>query len=142
MTKQAIENSVVTLASMTTGAMLSRVVANKLPIDNTKIRRGAVILAGILGASYLDRSSTGKAIVQDMAMASAVTQTGYLVKDFLGDTLKDNKLLYPALGSPMDDFLDEPFELDSTDFLSSYLEPNYDFISEETDFEVIEEFEN
>lgn len=142
MTQQALESSVVTLASMSAGAILSRIVANKLPIENTKIRRGTIILAGILGASYLDRKTTGKAIAQDMAMATAVTQAGYLVKEVLGDTLKDNKLLYPALGSPIDNFIDAPFELDSSDFLSSYLEPNYDFISEDTDFEVLQEFES
>ncbi|CAA0177213.1 conserved hypothetical protein [Tenacibaculum maritimum] len=139
MTKESIEKSVVTLASMSAGAMLSRIAAGKLPIQNTKLKRGALALAGLVGAAYLDRKTTGKAIAQDMAMATALTQSGYLVKELLDEKLKGNPVLHSALGSPYDNW-NEPFELDSTDFLASYISPNYDTISEDIPYEEIEDF--
>lgn len=138
MTKKGFENSVVSLASMTAGAMGSRIIADKLPIKNKKLARGILIATGIIGASALDRSSTGRKIGQDMALSMAVTQTGHLIKDVMEARLKENQKLHPALGNPYED-IDAPMLLDSSDFLSSYT-PNYDTISEDVHFEEVEEF--
>lgn len=138
MTKKGLENTAVSLVSMTAGAMASRIVADKLPLKNSKLKRGALILAGVLGASALDRKNTGRKIGQDMAISVAVTQTGHLLKEVLEEKLKNNKTLAPALGSPMGDW-DNPIVLDSTNFLSGYT-PNYDGISEDIIFEDVQEF--
>lgn len=132
MTKKGLEKSVVTLASMTAGAMVSRIVAEKLPIKKTKLKRGVLIVAGIVGASALDQKTTGRKIGQDMAISVAVTQTGYLLKELLDDKLKDNKLLHPALGNPM---------YDGTSFLSSYT-GDYGYDYQEEPFGEINEFQN
>ncbi|KAF9659303.1 hypothetical protein HBA12_03385 [Tenacibaculum mesophilum] len=139
MRKESIENSVVSLLSMSAGAMLSRVTAKKLPMQNTKLKKGMLALAGVVGAAYLDRKTTGKSIAQDMAMGTAVTQTGELVKELLDEKLQKSPLLHSALGSPYDNW-NEPFALDSTDFLSSYTSPNYDGISEDISYETVEDF--
>ncbi len=135
MTKQALENTTVTLASMTVGAMASRIIADKLPIKNQKLKRGVLILAGILGASSLDRKTTGKKVAQDMAISVAVTQSGHLLKEVLDSKLKDNKLLSPALGNPIIDY--DNSLLDSSEFLSNYT-PNYDHISEQVSYQEVE----
>lgn len=138
MTKKGLENSVVSLASMTAGAMGSRIIADKLPMKNKKLVRGLLIATGVLGASALDRSSTGRKIGQDMALSMAVTQTGHLIKEVVQGRLKENQTPHPALGNPLDEF-NEPMLLDSSNFLSSYT-PNYDAISEDVFFEEVEEF--
>ncbi|CAM1343764.1 hypothetical protein [Tenacibaculum amylolyticum] len=126
-----------TLASMTAGAMLSRLAVEQLTfIKNTKFKRGALIAAGILGAAALDRKTTGRKIGQEIAIATAVTQTGHLLKELLDERLKDSKM-HAALGSPMYNYDTEL--LDSSSFLSSYT-PNYDFISEDIPHESVAEF--
>lgn len=137
MTKKGVENSAVSVASMTAGAMASRIIADKLPIKNKHLKRGLLIATGILGASALDRKSTGRKIGQDMAISMAVTQTGHLIKEVVQGRLKEDQTLHPALGNPLDDF-NEPM-LDSSNFLASYT-PNYDAIAEDVLFEDVEEF--
>ncbi|WP_408040240.1 hypothetical protein [Tenacibaculum amylolyticum] len=121
---------------MTAGAMLSRLAVEHLPLKNTKLKRGALIAVGVLGAAALDRKTTGRKIGQEIAIATAVTQTGHLLKELLDERLKDSKM-HAALGSPMYNYDMEL--LDSSSFLSSYT-PNYDFISEDIPHENIQEF--
>lgn len=130
MTKKDLENSVVSLASMTAGAMASRIIADKLPIKDKKLKRGLLIATGILSASSLDRKSTGKKIGQDMAISIAVTQTGELIKEIVQSKLKKDEPLPIALGYPIDS-LNEPMLLDSEEFLGNYTSLNYDSIAED-----------
>lgn len=136
MKKKEVLNSIVTLASMTAGAMGSRVVADVIPIENTTIKRGVLVLGGIAGASSLDRKTTMRKIGQDAAISVAVTQAGYLLKDWIGEGLKDNKLLAPALGNPSKDYA----LLDSGTFLSSYTGGNFDFIPESSSYSDVRDF--
>ena len=136
MKKKEFVNSLVSLASMTVGAMGSRIAADAIPMQNNTIKRGLLVLGGIAGASSLDRKTTMRKIGQDAAISMAVTQTGYLLRDWLGDSFKDNKLLSPALGSPLEDYA----VLDSSNFLSSYKGANYDFISEDIGYEEVQDF--
>ena len=136
MKKKEFVNSLVSLASMTVGAMGSRIAADAIPMQNSTIKRGLLVLGGIAGASSLDRKTTMRKIGQDAAISMAVTQTGYLLRDWLGDSFKDNKLLSPALGNPLEDYA----VLDSSNFLSSYTGANYDFISEDIGYEEVQDF--
>lgn len=136
MKKEQIKNSLVSLASLTVGAMGSRLAVEHLPLENTSLKRWGLVLGGIAGASVLNRKSTSKKIGQDIAISMAVTQAGYLLKDWLGDKVKDNKIISQALGNPFDQYTG----LDSTSFLSSYTSPNYDFIAEDVTYEEVQEF--
>ncbi len=136
MKKEEFLSTLVSVASMTVGAMGSKIAADMIPIENTTVRSGLLVLGGIAGASMLDRKSTVRKIGQDVAISMAVTQTGELIKAWVGDRMKDNKFLAPALASPMDSYMD----LDSTNFLSSYGSTNYDFISEDVAYEPLQEF--
>ncbi len=136
MKKEQFVSSLVSLASLTVGTVSSRLAVEHIPIENTSLKRWGLVFGGIAGASALDRKSTGRKIGQDIAISIAVTQAGYLLKDWLGDKVKDNKILAQALGNPMDEYMG----LDSTNFLSSYTSPNYDFISEDVVYEEVQEF--
>ncbi len=108
MKKESIKNTVVTTASMIAGAMGSRIIADKLPLENTKLARGILILGGIVAAASLDRKSTGKKIAQDAAISMAVTQTGYLLKEQFEGKLKDGNVMKTGMGSPYTSF-DAPY---------------------------------
>ncbi|SED21869.1 hypothetical protein SAMN04489761_4662 [Tenacibaculum sp. MAR_2009_124] len=122
MTKEGIENSVVSLASMTAGAMASRIIADKLPIKNQKVKRGLLILGGIAAAASLDRKTTGKKVAQDAAISVAVTQTGYLLKEAFEGKLKDGGIADIGMGTPV--FFDD----------SSYLTPYEEEVIEVPEF--------
>ncbi|WP_299833763.1 hypothetical protein [uncultured Tenacibaculum sp.] len=124
------------MASLTVGAVGSRLAVEHVPIENTSLKRWGLILGGIAGASVLDRKSTGRKIGQDISISVAATQAGYLLKDWLGDKLKDNKVMAQALGSPYDEYMG----LDSTNFLSSYTSQNYDFVAEDVVYEEVQDF--
>lgn len=135
MKKEEFVKSLASLASVTVGAVGSRLAFQHVPIKSTALKRWGLVLGGIAGASMLDRKSTGRRIGQDIAVSVAATQAGYLLKDWLGDTIKDNKIMAQALGSPIYEYMD----LDSTEFLSSYTSPDYNGI-EDIDFEEVQEF--
>ncbi|CAM1355861.1 hypothetical protein [Tenacibaculum halocynthiae] len=138
MTKQELKNTLLSSFSMTTGGMASRVIAEKLPIKNNHLKRGSLVLVGLLGASVLDRKSLGKSVVKDMALGTVVTQAGYWIKEALGENVKEGGLFKTALGSPSGDW-DNPIHLGNQQFLSGY-----DFIPdqyvEDISFEPVEEF--
>ncbi|TCP22395.1 hypothetical protein EV195_11244 [Tenacibaculum skagerrakense] len=136
MKKEKVVNSLVSLASLTAGAAGSRLAVEHLPVKNTSLKRWGLVLGGIAGASVLDRKSRGRKIGQDIAISVAVTQAGYLLKDWLGDKFKDNKIMAQALGNPTSSYMG----LDSSDFLASYTRPNYDFIAEDVAYEDVQEF--
>lgn len=114
MKTEKLEETVVSITSMTVGAIGSRIVADKLPIDNSKIKRGLLIVGGILAAAHLDRKTTGGRVGQDMAVSVAVTQTGYLLKDLFVEKIKDDSIFKTGLGKPL--YLD----------YSSYEEPVFE----------------
>jgi len=136
MKKEEFVNSLVSLASLTAGTISSRLAVEYLPIDSTPLKRWGLVVGGIAGASILDRKTTLKRVGKDASIAMAVTQAGYLLKDWLGDKMKDNKVVAQALGNPIDQYMG----LDSTGFLSSYTRPNYDLISEDIPYVEVQEF--
>ncbi len=136
MKKEQLISSLVSVASLTVGAVGSRLAVEHVPIKNTSLKRWGLVVGGIAGAATLNRKTTGKKIAQDIAISTAVTQAGYLLKDWLGDKLKDSKVMAQALGNPYDDYVG----LDSTNFLSSYTHPNYDFIADDISYEEVGEF--
>ncbi len=101
MKKKEIQNSLIKTTALTVGAATSRIVADKVPIKNTHLKRGILVLTGAIGAAMLDRSSSSKAFVQDMASGVAATQAAYWIKDAIGEKMKDNDLVSSALGNPV-----------------------------------------
>lgn len=104
MKKKAIKESLLTSVGLTTGAIGSRVVADKLPIKNSHLKRGGLVLAGVVAAAAVGRKTASKAFVQDMALGTAVTQLGYWIKDTVSDKMNENSLMKTALGSPVGDY--------------------------------------
>ncbi|CAL2104618.1 hypothetical protein [Tenacibaculum sp. 190130A14a] len=109
MKKKAIKDSLQRTVALTVGSAGSRIVADKLPVKNMHLKRGGLVLLGAVGAALLDRSTTGKAIVQDLALGTAATQAGYWIKEAVGENMKDNALVSTALGTPIGDY-DNPVE--------------------------------
>lgn len=103
MKKKAIKESLLTSVGLTTGALGSRVVADKLPIKNVHLKRGGLVLAGVIGAAAVGRKTPSKAFVQDVALGTAVTQLGYWIKDAVSGKVKDSSIFNTALGSPIGD---------------------------------------
>lgn len=99
MKKTAIKDSLLRSAALTVGSAGSRVVAEKLPTTNTHLKRGGMVLLGIIGAAFVDRKTPSKAFVQDIALGTAATQAGYWIKDTIG-TKTQNPLIKTALGTP------------------------------------------
>lgn len=104
MKKKAIEQTLVRASALTVGAATSRVVADKLPIKNKHLKRGALVLSGLLGAAFIERDSTSKAFVQDMAEGVVATQAAYWIKDVIGEKMKENHLITTALGNPVGNY--------------------------------------
>ncbi len=138
MTKQELKNTLLSSFSMTTGGMASRVIAEKLPIKNNHLKRGSLVVAGLIGASVLNRKSLGKSVVKDMALGTVVTQAGYWIKEALGDTVKEDGLFKTALGSPSGDW-DNPIYVSNDQFLAGYDSMSNQYV-EDIAFETVEEF--
>ncbi|MFL0083688.1 hypothetical protein V2647_06835 [Tenacibaculum maritimum] len=110
MKKTAIKDALLRSSALTIGAAGSRVVADKLPVDNMHLKRGGLVLTGIVGASFVGRSSASKAFVQDMALGTAATQLGYWIKDLVAEKMKDNAIVTSALGCPEVGGYDNPVQ--------------------------------
>ncbi|MGG8495955.1 hypothetical protein ACQY1Q_06040 [Tenacibaculum sp. TC6] len=121
MTKEGIENSIVSVASMTAGAIGSRIIADKLPIKNNKLKRGLLIAGSIIAAASLDRKTTGRKVGQDMAVSMATTQTGYLLKEMFEEKLQEDSLFKTGLGNPV--------YIDYSSFEQPVFEQTAEFIS-------------
>lgn len=106
MKKQAIQEALTKAVALSLGSAGSRVVADKLPVSNVHLKRGGIVLLGVLGGAFLDRKTKGKAFVQDVALSAAATQVGSWVKDALGDKVSSSPLLTTALGSPSGSYND------------------------------------
>lgn len=100
MKKKNITDSLVRTVSIAAGAAGSNIAAEHLPIKNNYLKRGSLILAGLLGAAYAGRKSTSKAFAQDLATGVAATQAFAMIKEGLSEKTKENKLVKSALGSP------------------------------------------
>ncbi|CAL2095528.1 conserved protein of unknown function [Tenacibaculum sp. 190524A02b] len=123
--KKGFEETVISLGAMTAGAMGSRLIYEKMPfVKNGKMKRGILIATGLIGAAYLDRSSTINKVGQDALISIAATQTGHLLKDFLEDRWKDNPTLLPMLGNPLwDEPIVEPYyeeEIETVPSIASF----------------------
>lgn len=95
-----IGDAFIGLTAVASGAALSRLAAENLPVENIHIKRGALVVTGILGAVFLDRKSTVKSIGKDVSLSIAATQGISWVKDVLAEKAESNKFLKTALGSP------------------------------------------
>ncbi|MFJ1431345.1 hypothetical protein ACILE2_11185 [Capnocytophaga canimorsus] len=84
------------------GAMGSRVLADKIPLKNSKLKRGLLAVVGVVGAAMINgKDNAGKAL-QGAAAGVAATQVSDLIKDILKSKLKEGEepksLLHKAVG--------------------------------------------
>lgn len=111
-----LTSSAVSITGTLLGAMASRVIAENVPVKNSKVRSGVLAGVGLIGASFLDRREPTNAFVQDVAIGVTATQLGSLIKELVGETKGTIKT---ALGNPFSGDID---------FLASYQDDDYDFI--------------
>lgn len=111
MKKGSLKSSATTVAGTVVGAMASRVIANKLPVKNTKLKHGVLALVGVLGVAMLDRKDPTSAFTQDVAIGVTATQLGSLVKELVSPKEDTNPIITTALGSPIVDF-EDPYRYD------------------------------
>lgn len=93
MKKKNITDSLVRTVSIAAGAAGSNVAAEHLPIKNNYLKRGSLVVAGLLGAAFVERKSTSKALVQDLSLGVATTQALAMISE----AIKEKK---ESLGSP------------------------------------------
>lgn len=79
------------------GAGVSRILAEKIPVANAKIKHGALAAVSILGAALVGRKDSTNAFLQDVAIGSSATQIFMMAKSFIGEP---EGLIKTALGSP------------------------------------------
>ena len=97
MKTENVSNSVLSVSGTVLGGMASRLVADKIPVSNTKLKHGAIAAIAIVGASMLDRKDPTKAFAQDVAIGIGATQIATLVKEVVAPT---DGMLKTALGNP------------------------------------------
>ncbi len=130
MDTKKITNSLVTVGGTAVGAMASRVIADKVPVKNAKMKHGALAVLGMVGASFLNSKKSAEAFIQDVAIGMSATQIGYLIKELAGDKAKG--VMATALGNPDLNYEDIAFLSSYDDYIEDY--NDYDFIPENTDF--------
>lgn len=84
------------------GAMASRVLADKIPLQNTKIKRGILFALGVAVAALADSKQTAGKVVQGVGVGMASTQAVDLLKEFINPS---EGLFKTALGSPVQEFI-------------------------------------
>lgn len=84
------------------GAMVSRIAAEKIPLKNEKIKRGALAAAGLVGAILADSKTTTGKFLLGATSSVAGTQIIALLKSVLNTPEKQlsDGLLKTALGEP------------------------------------------
>lgn len=101
MKKQAIQDALFRTVGITTGGATSKIVAAKVPVKNMHLKRGGLVLTGTVLAALVDRSSQGKAFVQDLGIGMAGTQLASWVYDAFEEKLEEGSLVKTALGNPV-----------------------------------------
>ncbi|MFK8297354.1 hypothetical protein ACI76O_05420 [Capnocytophaga cynodegmi] len=94
------------------GAMGSRVLADKIPLKNSKLKRGLLAVVGVVGAAMINgKDNAGKAL-QGAAAGMAATQLGELVKEMVNP---QEGILKTALGTPENPIIILPSDVDYYD---------------------------
>lgn len=120
MKTENLTQSLISVTGTVLGAGTSRIIADKIPIKKTKLKHALLAGVAITGACFLDRKEATSAFVQDVAIGVAATQVTSLVKELMGDKLKEG-ILKTGLGNYTEEY--EP-----VNFLAYN---NYDFIPAE-----------
>ncbi|MCG8816553.1 hypothetical protein G1K77_12310 [Tenacibaculum finnmarkense] len=129
MTSKQIKSSGIGILSATGGAIASRIVADKIPIENAKIKHGILAVAGIIGCALLTKKDATTEAMRNVAIGVSVAQVGALAKEFAGET---DGIMKTALGGTTDNYFNsyEDFEDDENIFLSGidegYILPDED----------------
>lgn len=79
------------------GSMASRILAEKIPMENVKLKRGILAAVGILGTAMINGNDTTGKVVQGAAAGVVATQIVALLKDIINPT---EGLMKTALGTP------------------------------------------
>ncbi|ALU75258.1 MULTISPECIES: hypothetical protein [Tenacibaculum] len=129
MTSKQIKSSGIGILSATGGAIASRIVADKIPIENAKIKHGILAVAGMVGCALLTKKDATTEAMRNVAIGVSVAQVGALAKEFAGET---DGIMKTALGGTTDNYFNsyEDFEDDENIFLSGidegYILPDED----------------
>ncbi|MBE7660971.1 hypothetical protein [Tenacibaculum finnmarkense] len=129
MTSKQIKSSGIGILSATGGAIASRIVADKIPIEDAKIKHGILAVAGIIGCALLTKKDATTEAMRNVAIGVSVAQVGALAKEFAGET---DGIMKTALGGTTDNYFNsyEDFEDDENIFLSGidegYILPDED----------------
>ncbi|ATA94649.1 hypothetical protein CGC54_10065 [Capnocytophaga canimorsus] len=95
------------------GAMGSRVLADKIPLKNSKLKRGLLAIVGVVGAAMINgKDNAGKAL-QGAAAGMAATQLGELVKEMVNP---QEGILKTALGTPENPIIILPSDVNNYDY--------------------------
>ncbi|MCD8415730.1 hypothetical protein LNI89_10205 [Tenacibaculum dicentrarchi] len=130
MTSKQIKSSGIGILSATGGAVASRIVADKIPIENAKIKHGILAVAGMVGCALLTKKDATTEAMRNVAIGVSVAQVGALAKEFAGET---DGIMKTALGGTTDNYSYEDFEDDENIFLSGIDDEGYILPDEDED---------
>ncbi|MCG8724309.1 hypothetical protein [Tenacibaculum finnmarkense] len=132
MTSKQIKSSGIGILSATGGAIASRIVADKIPIEDAKIKHGILAVAGIIGCALLTKKDATTEAMRNVAIGVSVAQVGALAKEFAGET---DGIMKTALGGTTDNYFNsyEDFEDDENIFLSGIDDEGYILPDEDED---------
>ncbi|MBE7646241.1 hypothetical protein G1L02_08290 [Tenacibaculum finnmarkense] len=133
MTSKQIKSSGIGILSATGGAIASRIVADKIPIENAKIKHGILAVAGMVGCALLTKKDATTEAMRNVAIGISVAQVGALAKEFAGET---DGIMKTALGGATGDDLyqyEDDFEDDENIFLSGIDDEGYILPDEDED---------
>ncbi len=89
-----VKSGATTVGTMVAGAVVSRLGAGFVPIDNEKVKHGVLTVAPLLVAGFVKNKH-----VQNVALGASMTQAGYLIKSFV-EKKTENPQVKKALGCP------------------------------------------
>lgn len=97
MKTENVTKTAVKVVGNVVGAMGSRILADQIPLDDSRIKYGVLSLGLIVGALFLDSEDSIQCFAQDACIGGAATQLGSLVKELVAPT---EGMLKTALGTP------------------------------------------
>jgi len=91
-------DTVITVLGTGTGIAASRVLADKIPVKNAKLKHGLLAIAGVAGAMVLNSKDSTEAFFKNASAGLAGAEFIALVKEFIGEP--KNATVKTALGNP------------------------------------------
>ncbi|ATA67277.1 hypothetical protein CGC48_00770 [Capnocytophaga cynodegmi] len=117
------------------GSATSRVLADKIPLKNSKLKRGLLAVVGVAGAAMISGKDNAGKVLQGAAAGMAATQLGELVKEMVNP---QEGILKTALGTPENPIAIYPSDVDYYDYetLDNPYEEQQQFLAAPEEFAV------